>query len=74
MKKTLVLNDDDFYHTSNGLHLRGGNRMLYEASLVVKFNRDGGYEVLKDRFGLDKEQIESEIGLIPDQRLLLMLA
>jgi hypothetical protein len=72
--KTLVLNDSDFYYTPNGLMLRGGSRMMYDAELVVKFNRHGEYEVLKDRFGLDKEQIEAEIGLIPDERLLLMLA
>jgi hypothetical protein len=72
--ETIILNDSDFYNTQYGLQLTGGNKIMYGAELVVKLNRDGGYEVLKDRFGLNKEQVEAEIGLIPDQRLLLMLA
>jgi hypothetical protein len=71
--ETLILKEEDFYRTANGLALKGGNRILYEASLVIKFNRDGGYEVVKDRYGQTKEEIETKIGLMPDQRLLLML-
>lgn len=71
MKKE-ILTEDDFYCSFNGLSLRGGNRRLYDAELVVKILRDGSYEVIKDRFGLSKEQIEDEISK-PDERLLLMM-
>lgn len=71
--ETVVLTDNDYYMSSNGYHLRGGNRLLYEASLVIKMNRNGGYEVIKDREGLTNEQIEAKIGLVPDKRLLLMM-
>lgn len=75
MKKE-ILTDDDFYSLYNGSYdgrdIRGGKRRLFEAELVIKLNRDGSYEVIKDRFGLSKEQIELEINQ-PDERLLLML-
>ena len=50
----------------------GWMKMLYKSDLIIKLNRDGGYEVMKDRFGLSKEQIENEIHE-SDERLLLML-
>jgi hypothetical protein len=74
--KKLILTDDDFYSLYNGSYdgraIRGGKRRLFEAELVIKLNRDGSYEVIKDRYGLSKEQIELEINQ-PDERLLLML-
>ena len=51
---------------------KGWMKMLYKSDLIIKLNRDGGYEVMKDRFGLSKEQIENEIHE-SDERLLLML-
>lgn len=71
MKKE-ILTDDDFYSTHCGRYLKAGNQRLYESELVVKLNRDGGYEVIKNRFGLTKQQIDLEINE-PDERLLLML-
>ena len=70
--KKLILTEDDFYRTLNGPAIRGGNKRLYEAELVIKVNRDGTHEVIKDRFGLSKSQIEMEIESI-DERLILML-
>lgn len=70
--KKLILTEDQFYQTQNGLAIRGGSSILYDAHLVVKLRRDGSYEVLKDRFGLSKEEIESEI-YGPDERLLLTM-
>jgi hypothetical protein len=70
--KKLILSEDDFYNCpGQGSTLRGGSRRLYDAELVVKILRNGSYEVLKDRFGLSKEEIEREI-FQPDERLLLM--
>ena len=70
----LFLNDSDFYRGNSGLeYLRGGDRILHEASLVFRMNKDGEYSILKDRYGLDKDEVESKIGLIPDRRLLLMM-
>jgi hypothetical protein len=71
MKKE-ILTEDDFYQSATGQTLRGGNRRMYNAELVVKIMRDGTYEVLKDRFGLSSSEVENEIGLI-DNRLLLMM-
>ena len=71
--ETVVLTNSDYYKTANGYQLKGGSRLLYEASLVIKMNRNGGYEVIKDREGLTNEQIEVKIGLVPDKRLLLMM-
>jgi hypothetical protein len=74
--KKLILTDDDVYFTPSGnCRIRGssgGMKMLYESELIIKLNRDGSCEVIKDRFGLSKEQIELEINQ-PDERLLLML-
>ena len=69
--KKVFLTDDDFYQTANGLQVRGGSKIMYDAHLVVKLGKDGGYEVIKDRFGLSKEELEKEI-YGPDERLLLM--
>lgn len=69
--KKLILTEEEFFQTAEGYHLRGGNRRIYDAELVVKINRNGSYEVLKDRFNLSKEEIENELSGL-DNRLLLM--
>jgi hypothetical protein len=72
MKKEILTEDDFFYYPGQGPTLKGGSRRMYDAELVIKVMRDGSYEVIKDRFGLSKEQIELEVlGL--DERLLLMM-
>jgi hypothetical protein len=75
MKKLFLTDDDVYYDPSGNCRIRtisGGMEMLYKSDLIIKLNRDGGYEVMKDRFGLSKEQIENEIHE-SDERLLLML-
>lgn len=73
MKKEFFT-EEDFYRTSNGQFLRGGNHRLYEAELAIKILRDGTYEVLKDRKGLSKSEIEREISYAGiDERLLLIM-
>ena len=80
MKKELFLTDDDFYRTWDGLALKGGNKMLYDASLVVKLEKDGNHTVLKDRYGLSKRELAERVNehiynvnaAHLDRRLLLM--
>jgi hypothetical protein len=74
--KKLILTDDDVYYDPNGncriRTISGGMKIIYKSDLIIKLNRDGGYEVMKDRFGLSKVEIDLEINQ-PDERLLLML-
>lgn len=77
MKKELFLtDDDDFYRTLDGLALKGGNKIMHEASLVVKLNSDGNHTVLKDRYGLSKRELAERVNNVNaahlDRRLLLM--
>jgi hypothetical protein len=69
--KKLILTEDDFYQSSRGQEISGGNKRLYEAEVAIFLKRDGSYEVLKDRFGLSKTEIEMELEGI-DNRLLLI--
>ena len=69
--KTLILTEDDFYQSQTSKTLRGGTRQLYNAELAVVIKRDGEIEVLKDRFGLSKDEIRDIVEF--DERILLML-
>jgi hypothetical protein len=71
----LFLTDDHFYPSFDGLKLKGGERVMYQASLVIKLDKNGNHKVLKDRYGLTQDEINAEIEkhLNPvDNRLLLM--
>ena len=70
--KKLILTEEDFYQSPTGRTLRGGSRRMYEHELIIYKKRDGSYEVMKDRFGLSKTEIEMELEGI-DNRLLLMI-
>lgn len=69
--KKLILTEDDFYQSPTGRTLRGGSRRLYEVDLAVVIKRDGEIEILKDRFGLSKEEIRNIVEF--DERLILAL-
>jgi hypothetical protein len=69
--KKLILTEDDFYYSPTGRFLRGGDRPMYNADLVVYVKKDGSYEVLKDRFDLSKEEVRSIVEF--DERSLLLL-
>ncbi len=69
--KKLILTEDDFYQSSTGRTLRGGYRKLYDVELAVVVKDNGEIEVLKDRFGLSKEEIRDIVEF--DERILLML-
>jgi len=70
--KKLILTEEDFYSSPSGRTLRGGNKKMYDAELIIFQKSDGSYEVMKDRFGLSKTEIEMELEGI-DNRLLLMI-
>jgi hypothetical protein len=69
--KKLILTEDDFYTSPTGRTLRGGNRRLYEVELAVLVKRNGDFEILKDRFGLSKDEVRSILEF--DERILLAL-
>jgi hypothetical protein len=69
--KKLILTDEDFYNAPHGRCIRGGNSRLYEAELVVYMKDNGDFEIVKDRFGMSKDEIRSIIEF--DERILLAL-
>ena len=76
-QETLILTDDDFYNSPTGRTLRGGSKMLFESSLVIKLNRDHSFsnpsiEIIKNRNGLSKKEIIAQ-QLGSDKRLLLII-
>lgn len=72
----VFLTDKDFYTSPSGPMLKGGEKIMYQASLVIHLgNGNGTHKVLKDRYGLTEDEINAEIEkhLNPlDNRLLLM--
>lgn len=75
-KKILILKDEDFYMSPSGETLRGGNRKLYAAQIVIRVRGNGSYEVIKNR--CDGKLSNSDIHKLVypndyDERLLLAL-
>lgn len=72
MEKTLILTPDDFYLGAHGDFIRGGSRRLFDATLVVLVDHDGQIvDVLKNRYGYSREEVEEIIRGRKDRRLLL---
>jgi hypothetical protein len=72
----VFLTDDNFYQSFDGPKIKGGERVMYQASLVIRLGKNGNHKVLKDRYGLTEDEINAEIEkhLNPvDNRLLLLM-
>jgi hypothetical protein len=69
---------EELFLTGNDtLELKGGMRMMYNSSLIIKFESDGSHTVLKDRYGLSKLELTEHVNehvhkCNLDRRLLLM--
>jgi hypothetical protein len=72
MKKELLkLTSDDFYRGPGDIqYIKGGTRIIYEASTVVLMNGSKVSKVIKNRYGLSDSEIKS-MAEVPDRRLLI---
>jgi hypothetical protein len=70
-KEFLKLTSDDFYRAPGDIqYIKGGSKMIYEASTIVLMNGSKVSKVIKNRYGLSDSEIRSMVE-VPDRRLLI---
>jgi hypothetical protein len=74
-KEFLKLTSDDFYRAPGDIigdiqYIKGGSKMIYEASTIVLMNGGKVSKVIKNRYGLSDSEIRSMVE-VPDRRLLI---